>query len=108
MDKIKNLNPATLKAYLDGIADNVNRIDETIAPLTKAYDRKQAALEAKAKAKAAAAANRAAKAKAKADAEAFLAEVEAKEKAKAEAEAKAKAIAEAEAERIAEAKKLVG
>lgn len=108
MKHVENLNPDTLRAYLDSLADSISRIDDTIAPLTNARDRKKAKLAAQETRRAEARAKLEAEEKARAEAVAYLAQIKAEENAKKQAEAKAEAIAEAKARRIAEAKKLAG
>ena len=94
MEKIRNLNPETLKRYLDGVADKFNEVDLAIAPLKKKREAVEAKIEAKERAKA--------------EARELLARFAAEEKVKKEAKAKADAVAKANAAAIAEAKKLIG
>jgi len=107
MKKIENLNPETLKRFLDGVVDGINGINIVIAPLTERAEAARARLEAKAIAKAVRAEIEEVEARKIADAKALLAEFEAEQKTAKEAKAKAKAAAEAKAKAIAEAKKLV-
>lgn len=107
MKKIENLNPETLKKFLDSLVDEIHGIHYVIQPMKAKADKALAAIK-KAKEQATARKRQAERKAAElAAARELLAKVKAEEKAKKEAEEKAMAIAKAQADAIAKAKLLV-